>query len=47
MVRVGMSRKLNFIPYIKDYEYIRTQMKEDLGYRLESRQEKTSLGRPL
>lgn len=42
-----MSRKLNFIPHIKDYEYIRTKMKEDLEYRLENRRKKTSLGRPL
>lgn len=42
-----MSRKLNFIPEIPDYDYIKNQMDEDLKYRLESRKRKTSLGRPL
>lgn len=42
-----MSRKLSFIPPIPDYEWIRHQMQEDLKYRLETRREKTSLGRPL
>lgn len=42
-----MSRKLSFIPNIPNYEYIREQMQEDLKYRLESRHERTSLGRPL
>lgn len=42
-----MSRKFNFIPYIKNYDWIRNQMKEDLNYRLTNRFEKTSLGRPL
>lgn len=42
-----MSRKLNFIPDFDNYEWIRNQMKEDLAYRLESRTEKTSFGRPL
>lgn len=42
-----MSRKLNFIPEIPDYDYIKSQMNEDLKYRLRSRTRKTSLGRPL
>lgn len=42
-----MSKKFNFIPFITNYEWIRKQMHEDLKYRLESRLEKTSLGRPL
>ncbi len=42
-----MSRKLNFIPPIPNYDWIREQMAYDLQYRLEDRQRKTSLGRPL
>lgn len=42
-----MSRKMNFIPHIPDYKWIREQMKEDLKYRLETRNDLTSLGRPL
>lgn len=42
-----MSRKLSFIPHIPNYEYIREQMREDLKYRLENRQKRTSLGRTL
>lgn len=42
-----MSRKLNGIPYISDYEWIRNQMNADLEYRLESRTKRTSFGRPL
>lgn len=42
-----MSRKLDHIPYIKSYDDIRNMMREDLEYRLESRNEMTSLGRPL
>ena len=42
-----MTRKMNFIPHIDNYEWIRNQMKEDLKYRLETRHERTSLGRPL
>lgn len=42
-----MSRKLNFMPEIPDYDYIKNQMEEDLKYRLENRKRKTSLGRPL
>lgn len=42
-----MSRKLNFIPFIPDYDFIKNQMNEDLKYRLESRWDRTSLGRPL
>ena len=40
-----MSRKMNFIPHIPDYKWIREQMKEDLKYRLETRNDLTSLGR--
>lgn len=42
-----MSRKLPDIPIIPNYEYIRNEMGKDLQYRLESRQARTSLGRPL
>lgn len=42
-----MSRKLNFVPNIPNYDYIRDQMKADLEYRLSDRNRKTSLGRPL
>lgn len=42
-----MSRKLHEIPDIPDYNWIRRQMAEDLSYRLQNRQRKTSLGRPL
>lgn len=42
-----MSRKLNFIPFIPDYKFIKKQMEEDLKYRLENRNLVTSLGRPL
>lgn len=42
-----MSSKLNFIPRIKSYDDIRSEMELDLRYRLESRKELTSLGRPL
>lgn len=42
-----MSRKLNFVPPIPNYRFIRTQMEEDLKYRLTDRHHKTSLGRPL
>ena len=42
-----MSRKFSFIPEIPDYKWIRTQMQEDLKYRLHDRQRRTSLGRPL
>lgn len=42
-----MSRKLSFIPPIPNYEWMRQQMQEDLKYRLETRKERTSLGRPL
>lgn len=42
-----MSRKLDFVPFIKDYSWIRNQMDEDLKYRLSNRLTKTSLGRPL
>jgi len=42
-----VSSKMNFIPFIRSYDDIRFEMNADLQYRLESRQEKTSLGRPL
>lgn len=42
-----MSRKLSFIPNIPDYNFIREQMKYDFDYRMSSRKERTSLGRPL
>lgn len=42
-----MSRKLHEIPDIPDYNWICRQMAEDLSYRLQDRQRKTSLGRPL
>lgn len=42
-----MSSKMNFIPFIRSYDDIRSEMNADLQYRLERRQEKTSLGRPL
>lgn len=42
-----MSRKLSHIPNIPNYDYIRHEMDRDLKYRLESRQDRTSLGRPL
>lgn len=42
-----MSSKLPFIPDISDYNWVRSQMQEDLMYRLENRTKKTSLGRPL
>lgn len=41
-----MSRKFSFIPEIPDYKWIRTQMQEDLKYRLHDRQRRTFLGRP-
>ena len=42
-----MSRKLNFIPTIKDYDHIRGLMAEDLRYRLAERHHRTNWGRPL
>lgn len=42
-----MSRKLSYIPFISSYAEARAEMERDLKYRLESRQESTSLGRPL
>lgn len=42
-----MTRKLDFIPNIPNYEWTREQMKIDLEYRLKNRLCKTSLGRPL
>lgn len=42
-----MSNKLHEIPHFISYDDIRTEMYNDLQYRLASRQSKTSLGRPL
>lgn len=42
-----MSRKLDGIPNIPNYDWIRNQMNEDLKYRLSSRKRKTSFGNPL
>ena len=42
-----MSKKLDYIPFFKNYEEIREWMKDDLDYRLATRLNKTSLGRPL
>ena len=42
-----MSSKLDFIPNIGSYNDIRTEMENDLHYRLANRTERTSLGRPL
>ena len=42
-----MSSKMSTIPFISSYDDIRAEMNNDLRYRLQSRQEKTSLGRPL
>lgn len=42
-----MSRKLDFIPPIPNYDWVRKQMAYDLEYRLKDRHERTSLGRPL
>lgn len=35
------------VPYIRSYDDIRSEMREDLQYRLHNRTAKTSLGRPL
>ena len=42
-----MSRKLDFIPPVPGYGWVREQMREDLRYRLGDRTRRTSLGRPL
>lgn len=42
-----MTRKLDHIPYIKNYDDIRSMMHDDLMYRLLSRKKETSLGKPL
>lgn len=42
-----MSRKLSLVPPIPNYDWIRKEMDADLAYRLESRKQATSLGRPL
>lgn len=42
-----MSSKMSRIPFISSYKDIRTEMNDDLRYRLESRIAETSLGRPL
>lgn len=42
-----MSRKMSFIPEIKNYGFVLEQMEKDLLYRLSDRKRMTSLGRPL
>lgn len=42
-----MSEKMNIIPLIPSYDFIREEMNDDLQYRLNSRKNKTFLGRPL
>lgn len=42
-----MSIKMNRVPFIGSYNDIRTEMENDLLYRLKSRDKVTSLGRPL
>lgn len=41
-----MSSKLSFIPDISDYNWVRSQMQEDLMYRLENRTKKPLLEDP-
>ena len=42
-----MSSKLSFIPKMETYDDIRKEMQNDLQYRLATRTDKTSFGRPL
>lgn len=42
-----MSIKMSRVPVIGSYEDIKSEMKNDLMYRLENRKKMTSLGRPL
>ena len=42
-----MSRKLDFVPKLNSYNDILKEMDNDFNYRMESRLNKTSLGRPL
>lgn len=42
-----MSEKLKTIPFLSSYEDVRKEMNADLEYRLSSRRDKTSFGRPL
>lgn len=42
-----MTSKLSFIPVIESYDDMRRMMHDDLEYRLSSRLDKTSFGRPL
>lgn len=42
-----MSSKLDHIPFLRSYEDIRAEMKDDLEYRLTNRTARTTLGRPL
>lgn len=42
-----MTRKLNHIPHLNSYDDVRQMMNDDLAYRLDSRRDRTSLGRPL
>lgn len=42
-----MSSKLDHIPHLNSYDDIRAEMAADLEYRLATRTQRTSLGRPL
>lgn len=42
-----MSIKMNYIPFLRSYDDVRAEMADDFKYRMESRQARTSLGRPL
>lgn len=42
-----MSSKMSSIPFIHSYDEIRAEMENDLKYRLSTRVDTTSLGRPL
>ena len=42
-----MSSKLHTIPHLNSYEDVRAEMNKDLQYRLATRTDRTSLGRPL
>ena len=42
-----MSKKMDFIPHIENYDQIRQMMRDDLAYRLENRRARTDWGRPL
>lgn len=38
-----MTRKMNFIPHIDNYEWIRNQMKEDLMLYIDKKQERRNV----